>query len=656
MTWLGLSPLQMVAVWFAAAALATWLYIQTRRLQRRRVSSLRFWLSIQPGAEARRRRLLEPWALLAQLLFLLFVIIALGNPRWGETPEARRVVMVLDNSVWSQVRVPRETPWIEQIRRQAQSVLDGLPLSDPVLLLSTEPDAPPIQRFTTDRTALRQAIAGLQASSFVANIPRVLETGKGALAGLGRGLLVYVGPGKFDESQALEFDGFRQRTETAANAKDQPQFLVRLAGGSEPAQNRGITRLSVQRDPAEPDLWHLLTQIKNYDATPANVMLKLTVGGQSIGEQKLSLAAGELANAENQFMWAQDGTVQAEIATPDALDADNHASINLPAFAPARVALIGTDSPFASDIFTAVSSDPYLQTEIVRPGASPRNAPDVAIYESANPPGRLTFNSVWFLKGKGSSDPRPLRISGWNSNHPVTRWVRSRDISVRNPAALRVLPGDTVLATVEGNPPAPIILAREQNGHRLVIIGFDPDDSNFARQSAFLLVMAGSIEWMSHSVNEAADSFSVGEMDMPGPASRIIAPSGKDVPFAPAGSRVHLLAAEAGTYRVVTPNGEMGVPVNLPLLPARSLQTTSAETATVQSEPRLQTRLDIWRWLAVLAVIALWLEWWLYYSTRRKREISETLQLSNGDVSTNLDSDSVRNPEQSEDRSRDLVV
>ena len=61
--------------------------------------------------------------------------------------------------------------------------------------------------------------------------------------------------------------------------------------------------------------------------------------------------------------------------------------------------------------------------------------------------------------GAGS---KPVRVAGWNPQHPVTRWVRTQDISVRNPAALKVQPGDTVLASAEGDPPAPLILAREQ--------------------------------------------------------------------------------------------------------------------------------------------------------------------------------------------------
>lgn len=626
MNWLALGPLQAVALFLGLGAAAVWLYLHTRRPQHRRVATLRFWASVQPAVQPRRRRLLEPWALLAQLLFLLLVIFALANIRWGTTSQGRQVVLVLDNSVYSETRAAGQLSWMEQTRTEAEKVLDSVPAEDPVLLISTEPDAPPLLPFTADRTALRRAIAALQPSSTVADVPRSLETGKAALSAAGRGLLVYVGPGMLDERQTQALDDFRKQTEAEPGDAAPLQVLVHLIGGSGALPNRGITRLSVRRDPDEPNLWHLLTQIKNYDTAKANVKLSLTVNGQSFGQQDIPLTPGELASAESQFSWDEGGIVQAEITPADALEADNRASINLPTLRPTRVALIAKDSPLSNDLFTAVSSDPYLQTELVRPGASPVNAPEVAIYESANPPAHLDFNTIWFLKGSGPVNAHPQRIAQWNPQHPVTRWVRTHDVGVRNPAALQVLPGDTVLATLEGASAAPVMLAREQDGHRLVLIGFDPDASNFAQQSAFPLVMAGSIEWMTRRVQEVSESYAAGELSVPGPAERIVAPSGKNVPFTFDGQDVHLLATETGEYRVVTKNSESQFAVNIPLLPSMRLQATAPETAAIAPELLPTKAWDVWRWLAILASIALWLEWWLYYASRRKAEAEESVQ------------------------------
>jgi len=163
--------------------------------------------------------------------------------------------------------------------------VDSLPSSDRVLLLRAEAAAPPIVPFTTDRAALRRAIGAAQSSSGIADIPRVLEMGRAALAVSRRGLLAYIGPGMLDEEQARRLQEFRAELEKSRENGSHPQFLVRLSANSAAVQNRGITRVSLRRDAAQPDRWHLLTQLKNYGDAQANVALKLSVNGQPLGER-----------------------------------------------------------------------------------------------------------------------------------------------------------------------------------------------------------------------------------------------------------------------------------------------------------------------------------------------------------------------------------
>ncbi len=660
MNWLALSPLEVAAVWTGLSAVALWLYLHHRRLQHRKVSTLRFWASVQPVAQPRRRKLREPWAFAAQVLFLLLLVLALANPRWGVTFEGRSAVIVFDTSIWSQTHPEGEAAWIDRERNEALRVLDSLPAEDRVLLLRAEPDAPPILPFTTDRAALRRAIAGAQPSSGIADVPRALEMGKAALAGSRRGLLVYVGPGIVDAGQARSLEEFRAALETPGENGAQPQFLARLINGNADIQDRGITRLSLRRDAARPDRWRVLAQLKNYSDAKADVVLKLSVNGQPLGQRTVAMAPHELANAENDFIWDKGGFLQAEITPPDALDADNRAAVHLPAFRTVRVAVFsGKPSPFAADLLSVLSSNPYVQAKIVPPGTTLDVPPDVAIYQyqeqGANLPEQPAYNSIFFLSGPSTAPPRSFRITQWNPQHPVTRWVRTHDVSVRNPATLKVLPTDTVLAYTEGNPPAPLILARQQNGHRLLIVGFDPHNSNFPLESGFPLLMAGSMEWMTHSVEESADSVSTGELNLPGPVTRIVAPSGRDVPFARKGGDVQLIALETGIYRVIAPSGETRIAVNTPLLPAQRMVATPAEAAGVEPEPLQPQTWDLWRWLVLLASVALWLEWWLFYSSRARQRAVEMQELPAKDAFPGLDRETTE-PEKSELRKPNFVA
>jgi Ca-activated chloride channel family protein len=632
MNWLALSPAEIAVVWAALAATALWLYLHHRRPQHRKVSTLRFWASVQPVSQPRRRKLREPWAFLAQAFFLLLLVLALANPRWGNAFQGRSVAIVLDTSIWSQARPAGEPAWIDLERTEALRLLDSLPSVDRVLLLRAEADAPPLLPFTTDRVSLRRAIMDARASSVAADLPRALEMGRAALGGASRGLLVYVGPGLVNSEQgsgqgpeqARSLDEFRAEVESPGSNAGQPQFLMHLVGDWASVQNRGITRLSLRRDAAQPDRWRLLTQLKNYSKEKADVVLAFSVNGQPLGQRKLSLAPEALANAEDEFTWDQGGTLQAEITPSDALQADDRATVNLPTFRTVRVAVFASNaSPLAADLISVLSSNPYVQAQVLPPELSANISPDVAIYQGVNIPVHPEFNSIWFLSGSPVANARPLRVTGWNLQHPVTRWVRTHDISVRNPAALKVEPGDTVLAYTEGEPLAPLILAREQNGRRILIVGFNPHDSNFPLESAFPLLMAGSVEWMTHSVDEVADSFSTGEIDLPGPVAKIIAPSGKEVPFARKGADVHFLALGTGMYRIVAPGGETNIAVNPPALPAQRVQLTVAEAAAVEGESRPPAAWDMWRWLVLLAFAALWLEWWLYYSARERQRAAE---------------------------------
>jgi hypothetical protein len=86
-----------------------------------------------------------------------------------------------------------------------------------------------------------------------------------------------------------------------------------------------------------------------------------------------------------------------------------------------------------------------------------------------------------------------------------------------------------------------------------------------------------------------------------------------------------LIATETGTYRIMGSNGETDIAVNTPLLPAQRLKPSAAEAGLIESEQLREAARELWRWLLVPAMILLWLEWGLFYSTRRKRQLAEGL-------------------------------
>ena len=85
---------------------------------------------------------------------------------------------------------------------------------------------------------------------------------------------------------------------------------------------------------------------------------------------------------------------------------------------------------------------------------------------------------------------------------------------------------------------------------------------------------------------------------------------------------------------VIARGGESGVAVNTPALPTQRMSVTSAlEAAVPESESSEGLRQDLWGLLVALAILALWLEWWLYYSDGKEkgnwRRAGSTLRIPN---------------------------
>jgi hypothetical protein len=636
--WTALTFAEVAGLSAAAAAVALWLYLRQPRAARLRVSTLRFWESAPSGSSsARRRQLREPWAFAAQVLFLLLVIAALGNPRWGVLSEGRSVAIVLDAGAWSQMRDPKGISWFDDIRFQINDLLRRLPSDDRILLLRADLDGSPVLPFTTDRASLRAAIANLQPSSAVADIPRSLAQARAALGDApasGKsppGLLVYIGPGLMNEKQFGELETFRQslvpgaQTVTAStnsagtsSAILPPEFLVRLVGDTGPLQNIGITQIALKRSGTEPDEWAVMTQVKNYNDAPARVTLSLGVGGNIFWQEGLSVGPDQTESATDDFTSRSGGLLQATITPGDGLAADNRATIVLPTSMPVSVAVVTSRPDFAAKMRAVLSANPYVKADFVRAGANPPPTADVVVYDGSVPTNASEPATISFVPAPAGESERRVRLANWNSDHPVTRWIQSRDVTVRAADSLKIGSDDVVLASSSGESPEPLIVARQTKTQRSVIADFDPIDSNFTEEPAFPLLMAASIEWMTHPVVERGDFLTTGSLDLPLDLSQIVAPSGRQVLFANDGSDVHFFASESGLYRIASAGQNLDVPVDVPPLPTIRMTPTAAEAAPLEAQPIPIAQRDLWRWLVILALIALWLEWRFFYFRREK--------------------------------------
>ena len=99
----------------------------------------------------------------------------------------------------------------------------------------------------------------------------------------------------------------------------------------------------------------------------------------------------------------------------------------------------------------------------------------------------------------------------------MTRWIQSRDVSVRVAGPLEARQGEWYWHLRRPAAYEPLdSRARQENGYRSVIVGFDPLDSNFTMEPAFPLLVAASVEWMTRQIGEGAEGLTAGPLDLSG--------------------------------------------------------------------------------------------------------------------------------------------
>ena len=205
---------------------------------------------------------------------------------------------------------------------------------------------------------------------------------------------------------------------------------------------------------------------------------------------------------------------------------------------------------------------------------------------------------------------------------PLTRYLDWSQVSVLQARHVEVPDWARVLVDSEGGP---LVFAGETGGRRVAVLTFRLQDSDLPLQLAFPVLMSNLMAYLA-----PAQAFSAPDGLLPG-ETLLIRPAGGDAAIAiddPTGQRFQAAATEAGVlfantdrlglYTVVSTQRVVGqFAVNLfnpgesTIAPAAQLTIgQSAVTATPANETG---QLELWPWLAAIALLILLIEWYVYH-------------------------------------------
>jgi hypothetical protein len=562
MNFAGLPFAQLAAIFGAAAAFATALYILKLRRRTVAVPFSKLWEKILRDKEAtslfsRLKRLLS---LLLQLALLALLALALGDPRaHAAFLEGRNLVVLVDASASMQATdVSGAKNRLEAGKEEVKKVIRGLGGSDRMLIAQMDAAITPLGPTSSDTSELERALDGLRATDARADFPRALRFATDALRGAKNAEIVIVSDGRLGE--AVDASG-------KVKVPDDVKLTYVPVGTA--ARNVGITQFSVRRYPLDKSRYEVMLEVTNTGPETEEIELSL-LGDQTLVDlTKLRLKPGERLPRFYPNLSGASRTLEAKLrpvgASKDELPADDRAYALLPERRRAKVLVV---TPGNTYLEAALLLDEYLDVQMISPRdyAARAGAPakvDVVIFDGATPADPPRAHAIYLdPRGPGS----PVKIEGEitqpgfdriDRKHPIVRWTALDDVNVARGRKLVPQPGDKVVGASEQGP---ILVTGQRGGYKFVAMGFDTRDSDLPLRVAWPLLLLNSINFFTDEDAQYISSFRTGEVwrvpvvSANGQA-RLEEPGGASLTVPVHEGRAVYLGERAGFYKVIGGDG-----------------------------------------------------------------------------------------------------
>ncbi len=426
--------------------------------------------------------------LLLQLVGLALIATAVARPfteQQGQKPV--HAVLLLDGSASMHANDVQPSRFDRAVAA-AKSTLAGLPENSlaTAILVAAHPQV--LVAATTDRRQVEKALSDAQASGAAAEMREALLLAR-SLGGDPAARRIY-----------LFTDG------AFTLPADLPDDLgsVEVVSVAQPdTGNMAVTAIATRPDPRDNRRQQLFTRIENFSAVPASAVVTIAVDGQPIEERPVDL--GPNAQSEQVFEDLQPGARWASVSVADRRG-DNGLTIDDTAYAilvqrkPAQVLLVSPGNAFLEKVLSLLPNAEVSRIAAQRYLGVEADRFDVIVFDDylppllprgnllvVNPPDRGPFRS--------NGEVRRPRVGNWEREDPLLAFVDMRDLSV-NRASKLDLPRwlKPLITTADG---VPLFAAGQDGDRRVAILPFDLRQSNLPNLSAFPILMANLLNYLS---------------------------------------------------------------------------------------------------------------------------------------------------------------
>jgi Ca-activated chloride channel family protein len=585
------------ALWLLLVPLLILIYMLRPKRLRMPVSSLRLWRAL-PEVERSRARLHRPplsLLLILQAIALILGAIALAQPALT-APEGRLSVVIVDASGTMQAIAGAQSRF-DDARDRAMDIVSSMGPQDRVTLLRAGASAT-TECSECDRAEVERALDGLRPGAGTADVAGALDAAAG-IARKGQGGVIpvtVISDGAFDPASLGDLSAL-------------PLSLSFVRVG-QPVQNRTVAALSVRRPPDGRSGYVAFARIENRGSTPALIQVAARADTVPLPVRTQTVPPG----GQSSITWqvpAGTARFSVDISPGDSLAADDRAVVFLPAPGQYPVRVHSEQPDLYRRVLAGIEG---LRTVTNTDVPSPAFTIIEGALPNPLPAGNLMLVDPRgdFLTSKG--EVRDLRPAAVDVSHPVVAGLDLTPLRVTQAQAVE--PPDR-LETVVDSTLGPLVMVGDLEGRRMVVLTFDPRDSNLTKLAAFPLMMANVVEWLYPLAGTQA--VEPGRPVQAGAGARVETPSGRAVEVGADG----LFAAtdENGIYSIQVPGGatlQFAVNPKDDPEPADSDSLAHPElTRPLEIERLEETATEVF-WMPLVALaLALLVGEWLVYTWKR---------------------------------------
>jgi len=622
---------------FALGALALpILVLYILKVKRRRVAVpyLRIWeeLLVETRARSLFQRLKRLYSLLLQLLILLSILLALGQPSFElSSVKKESIVVLLDtsasmNSLEGEGAV--ETRFERMIER-AKELVEGRSYEDEMMIAAVSDRVDVLASFTRDTLRLRDALDGLEATYRALDAEHAYAFAHEVTEGREHPVILFLSDGG---AGAV----------TAALEGDEHASLVPIG---ESTANVGITRFAARKNNSL-GTDYVLATFQNFGDERAEVRFELNVKEQGKPQttakvMDVELEPGEEYQYDFDTPYDDGATLHLKLTCEgDRLTIDNEAWAIVRSSRLRKVVVVVPEAgkERALPIWAAltsmsrvISNRSFLTTTEDYPALSDdERRADVTIAVDQVPenlPARGNLILIAtplpdFLPATERGVDLEPEIWDWDREHVLNRFLNFRDMPMPPARVVEVGPGgETLVESFEGA----LIAAFDLPERRVVYVSFDMFGDLFPFRIAFPLLVRNSISWF-----EVEEDVLIEEHYAPGQVIQPLRRVGVDKAFArfldeegtPVTRDLHVRDGRFYFDETDRPGAYVlqiaGIPyttsVNLFDPGESSIAPTVVEGDTLTAEQgRHLLNRDLWTYLALLG-LGLWaLEWFTYH-------------------------------------------